>query len=601
MPAHSLFDRRGRAALLVFFLAVAAYANSLGNGLAYDDDGVIAQNPVVTGGDWRGALAGPWWPQSVAGAGLYRPVTSASFALEWGASGGSPLAFHALNVVAHAAVSVLVFLLLLELGSAAGALVGAAVFAIHPVHTEAVANVVGRAELYAAAFYLGACLLYWRGRAWTGPRRALRLVGLGALYALSLGSKEIGVTVPGALLLLELAGPRLDERAHGSGAALDGVRREGATWLLLGVVLAAYLGARFLVLGTVAGEQVAPTFAVVGPGGRVLTAVATWLQYLRLLLFPADLVSDYDPAVVFPSEGFDLGVALGLAAIAALLIVAVRAWRRAPLVTVGIAFFALAILPVSNLLFSTGTVLAERTLYLPSVGLGLVAAGLTAVVLAQPARVRRVATAAAAVAAIALLLRTVSRNPAWMSTFVVVQTLSDEHPESWRAFRGRAQGLERIGDAARAGAEWDQAVRLAPTNYTLLVQAADFHARLGDPAKADAYLRGAIRIAPELANAYQHLATQLLRRGQGRDAHRVALEGLARSGDDRVLWDLVSESYVAKGDLPAAVRAREASLGLDPSVAAGWRRMAELLEAAGDTARAQAARTRAAAAERGKV
>jgi len=186
-----------------------------------------------------------------------------------------------------------------------------------------------------------------------------------------------------------------------------------------------------------------------------------------------------------------------------------------------------------------------------------------------------------------------------MSTFVVVQTLSDEHPESWRAFRGRAQGLERVGGAAQAAAAWDQAVRLAPTNYTLLVQAADFHGRSGDAAKAEAYLRSAIRIAPELANAYQHLATQLLRRGQGREAHRAALEGLARAGDDRVLWDLVSESYVAKGDLPAAVRAREASLALDPTVAAGWRRMAELLDATGDPARAREARTRAESAEQG--
>jgi hypothetical protein len=85
----------------------------------------------------------------------------------------------------------------------------------------------------------------------------VRLVGLGLLYFLALASKEIGVTLPGALLLLELAAPRLDARR--TEPAVARVRREGATWLLLGVVLAAYLGLRFFVLGTVTGEQVAPT------------------------------------------------------------------------------------------------------------------------------------------------------------------------------------------------------------------------------------------------------------------------------------------------------------------------------------------------------
>jgi predicted Zn-dependent protease len=179
-----------------------------------------------------------------------------------------------------------------------------------------------------------------------------------------------------------------------------------------------------------------------------------------------------------------------------------------------------------------------------------------------------------------------------MSTFVVVQTLSDEHPESWRAFRGRAQGLERTGNQAAAGKEWDQAVRLAPTSYTLLVQAADFHGRHGDPFMAETYLRRAVAILPDLTNAYQHLAAHLLRRGQGREAHRVALDGLARAGGDPLLWDLVSEAYVAKGDLPAAVRARDASLAIAPEPES-WRRLAELLEAAGDSTRARDARAKA--------
>ncbi len=585
-----------RGALLVLFLALAAYANSLGNGFAYDDEGIVVQNPVVQQGNWMGAFSRPWWPSPLEGAGLYRPVTSASFAVEWPLFQGHPLGFHALNVLAHALVSLLVFLLLLTLGSAPGALAGAALFALHPVHTEAVANVVGRAELYSAFFYLSACLLYWRGSAWGGVARIIRLLALGALYLLALGSKEIGVTLPGALFLLEAFRPRMGGSREGAEGLPPLHRRlgaEAATYLLLAGLLAAYLGLRYLVLGTLAGERVAPVLELVGTRARVLTAIGLWFQYLRLLLFPVDLASDYDPGVLFPSESPDLPVLLGALVLAGLGLAALRAWKGVPLVSFGIAWFGMTVLPVSNLLFPAGTLLAERTLYLPSVGLCLAAAGVAAPVLAWPHRPRGAVLAGAVVLLLAFMVRTVLRNPSWMSTFVVQQTLHEDHPQAWRAFRARAQGLERVGETGAAAEAWDVATRLAPRDYTLLVQAGDFHGRVGDWRRGEAYLRGAVAVAPRVANAYQILAGHLLRRGEGRAGHGVALEGLARAGPDARLWALVSESYLLKGDLPGALRAREAALGVDPGAADQWRRLGEIRDFAGDSVGATAARERA--------
>ncbi|MGW8267581.1 MAG: hypothetical protein ACWGSQ_14540, partial [Longimicrobiales bacterium] len=375
---------RYRAGFFVVFLAVAAYANSLPNGFAYDDDAIITQNPVVQSGDWRMAQSGSWWPDPLDGAGLYRPLTLLSFVGEWKLFGESPLGFHALNLVFHALVSLLVFFLLLEFGPVSGALAGGVVFAIHPVHTEAVANVVGRAELHAAFYYLLACLLYWRGRFWSGPIRGLRLLGIGGLYFLALGGKEIAVTLPGALFLLEAFGPLLP---GGRGAGEEPadpeplLRRlwgEAPTFLLLALVLASYLGLRYLALGVLVGELPAPLFLAIGPGARILTAVGLWIQFLRLLLFPLDLAADYDPGVLFPSETLDWPVILGTLILVGWILAALRTRERMPLVSLGLFWFGVAILPVSNLLFPTGVLLAERTLYLPSVGLSLVAAGVAA-------------------------------------------------------------------------------------------------------------------------------------------------------------------------------------------------------------------------------
>ena len=603
-----------RGGFFVLFLAVAAYANAVPNGFAYDDQGIITNNPVVTGGDFRGAALGPWWQTSREGGGLYRPLTALSFTLEWRMLPDTPWAFHGVNVLVHGAVSVLLFLLLLQLGSVPGALAGGVLFAIHPLHTEAVANVVGRAELYAALFYLLACLLYWKGRSWSGPPRVFRLLGIGALYLLSLWSKEMGVTLPGVLLLLEAFAPALTGGGDGAGAGggheatppgpLEEfhyfgrrVVAESPVYLLLLVVLAGYLSMRFLILGSLSGEAVAPVFQLVGTRARLLTAVALWGQYLRLLLFPLDLVSDYDPGVFFPSEGVDAGVLVGGMVLVILAGVTIRCWRKAPLVSLGILWFAVSLSPVSNLFFSTGTLLAERTLYIPSMGLSLVAAWAATEVMGLDSLRRRWILAVAALTAAALLVRTLERNPSWMSTFVVIQTLNEEHPESWRAFRGRAQGLERVGELDQAAEAWDVAVALTPMNYTLLAEAGSFHSRVGNGDTGVQYLQRAVAVAPELTNAYQLLSTHLLRRGEGRAGHRVALEGLAAAGPDPELWALVSESYLLKGDLPAAVRAREAAIGLDPGDAAQWRRMAEIQEAMGEVEGAEEARRKAKALE----
>jgi len=134
---------------------------------------------------------------------------------------------------------------------------------------------------------------------------------------------------------------------------------------------------------------------------------------------------------------------------------------------------------------------------------------------------------------------------------------------------------------------------LAPMNYTLLVQAGDFHCRLGNWTSCESYLREAIRLGPSYRNGYQLLAGAMISRGFGREGHRIALEGLARTRNDRELWALVSESYILKGDLPAAVRARKAAIAADPTDAFQWGRFAEILEALGESAEAQEARQHA--------
>ena len=318
----------GRAALLVLIVAVGTFANSALNGFAYDDDAIIVRHPVVTEGRAVDALTSPYWPGVVSGTGLYRPVTLSSFALEWRLWNGHPAGFHLVNILVHVAVSVMVFLLILEMSATLPALVGGLLFAAHPVHSEAVANVVGRAELYSALFVLGACLLFWKGRELSPFWRAARLLGIGALYTMGLGSKEMAATLPALLVLFALV--RNDDVR-----VTDRVRTDLPVFLLTGALLAAFLGARFLILGSVAGDVPAPQLMGLSAGQRVLTSLAVWPHYFRLLLFPLDLVADYAPAVLFPALTWGPDVMLGLLMILGAAAAVIFLWPRERLVAFG--------------------------------------------------------------------------------------------------------------------------------------------------------------------------------------------------------------------------------------------------------------------------
>jgi len=327
-------------------------------------------------------------------------------------------------------------------------------------------------------------------------------------------------------------------------------------------------------------------------GERVLTALSVWPEYMRLLLFPLDLVADYAPAVIVTSRGVTPEVVAGIGVIMGLTVLAWLMQERTPMVTLGIAWFVVTVLPVSNLIIPAGMLLAERTLYLPSVGLSIVVAGLVARFLSTFARTRVVAPALALVVGALLFVRTVLRNPTWLDTYTVFNTLAVEHPESYVALRARAGGLARAGDVAGAREAYETAVALVPMHYAMLIEVAQFYGSRGQFARAEELLVQAVRVSPGQAQAYRLLSEYMIRQSRGRDGHRIALTGLARHGPEPNLWALVSESYVAKGDLEGAARARIAALGQAPASSRDWGRLADIYQAMGRPEEAAEARRR---------
>src|SRR5712691_13086346 len=180
-------SRDRRLYLAVAVCALVPYVPALWNGFAMDDLYIIAWNPLVHSlqGAWR-AFGAPYWPPDLGGQ-MYRPLPLATFAVDWTIAHGHPAWFHAMNLLWHAGVAVLVAALTRRWADWTAALAAGLVFAVHPVHVEAVANVVGLGELMAAA---GVCLAVYAALV----RQDVLLSG--AALVLGLLSKENAVVAP---------------------------------------------------------------------------------------------------------------------------------------------------------------------------------------------------------------------------------------------------------------------------------------------------------------------------------------------------------------------------------------------------------------------
>ena len=459
----------GRAALVAGLIAVAVYGNAYRNRWAVDDVGVVQDNALVhsIGSAW-GARFSPYWPLGgLRAAGQYRPAVILSYGADWAISGGSPTWFHVVNVLLHGFATVLVVLVLARWLGAVGGLAAGIVFAVHPVHVEAVANVVGRAESMAAIGVLGAVLAARRYRAArSAAARGSWGAAVLALAAFGMFSKESAVIAIAVIALDHVLEPR-EERLR------DATR----LYLALGALTLSWLFLWRAVASRYTADNVAVALRGLGLGGRLATMLPAYLQVLRLLTVPLDLSYNYDPQVIPQRLHIGAPALIGVASVLALLVLAILIRRKAPGVTFAIAVAALSYAPTSNLLFASGVVLGERTLYLaaiaPAAALGYVVAR------AWGARVGRPVLAAAGVLLAVYTVRTVTRTPVWRDNPTIVVDDVIAHPESYRIHLQIARVLERSGNSSGALAEFLLAGRLFPGDPFVPIAAASLAQRHG--------------------------------------------------------------------------------------------------------------------------
>jgi len=614
---RSTSSRGGRLwPVFAIALGVICHLGGLFNDFTYDDCAMVRDNPRIRSlTAFREIWLTDWWSEQSDDQPyldptrdrLYRPLTLFSFALNYALHENRPFGYHLVNLVLHALACWLVWRFARRLFDdelIAGT--AALLFAVHPVHTEAVAGVVGRGEILATVFMLGGLLaLLPRGGSPTSRRLLLSL----PLFVAALLSKETAVCFP-VMALIAL---------H----AVYGARREPlkpwftrAAWLAL--PLLAYLPLRWYALGgrlvrvklnsllflplhdATLFERIHGPFTILG-------------HYARLLLTPNNLSCDYGPAVFDPRRGPDTMTLVGLLA-AASLAAALSGYLRSVTthrrLAVCAAMFLGSYVLISNSVMLIGISFADRLMYWPSVpvvtGLAVGAAWFWKTHCAAPGarRSRMMLTRICALGLLfALGLRSIVRTADWKNNetlFAADLTTDPANPILNNAYAGilmsRARRLDAFvkaagapaAELAQATAERDKLLDLAET---LLRRSVDAEARFSDALVrfGDLHvLRGDTRRAVEclqralLLNPADMKAKRLLTRLHGDEtALRARVEDLTRIIQERP-DDLHSRTEIARalidlGRADEALPQAETAARLAPENAEALKLYAEAL------------------------
>ncbi len=572
-------DRAAVRRVLLFagpVLALLLYLPTLGHDFVFDDHAAIGLNPLVRDpGQLQRVFVTPYWNTAVRDRTLYRPLTSATFGLDHAVAGGlRPRTFHLVNVVLHGLATWLVVRLAAGLlGGTAAPLFAGLLFAAHPIHVEAVAGIVGRAELLAACGVLGTLICHRLAARATGRRATGLTAAAWVAYLIGVMAKESAIVAPILSVLDGLAFPR---------SAPTG-RRRTLLYAGYGVVLLVYLGLRVAALGSLGVGGAVPFVdnpaASAGPVEGRLTALGAVARYAGLLVWPARLSADYSfdqiPVIRWPGDPLaTIGLAVVLLTVGggALLI------RRRPAAAFALLWIAISAALASNLVVFIGTLLAERLMYLPSVGVCLLFGVLVG---AGRGRTASVCLTAGSLIVGVAAARAWVRIPEWKDDFSLYSSAAQVSPRSARI-------RYNLGNAYLREATYDE---------------------------AEAHYRAALAIYPQFADARVNLGMALVQQGravEGRDlltaavvdqprnallavnlgtAHRAAGDlvraeaefrrALAIDPDLPLAWNDLGSVHLARGEVGAAVTTLERAVDLDPRTAIYRVNLADALLAAG--------------------
>lgn len=548
----------------ILVLTALAYSPTLANGLTnWDDNDYITRNPYLRELSWTNTqlLFASFFK------GNYHPLTMLSLSLDHALGGGAVWIHHLVNGLLHLANTVLVYLCVQRLTrDQTIGLIASALFGVHPLHVESVAWVSERKDVLYAFFYLGALLAYLRYTE-SHSRRAILFYALSlGLFALSLLSKGMAVSLAPTLVAVDALlrrrplGPRiLVEKAPFF-----------ALSLVFGLVALAAQGS----VGQLHGEAQWSTLQ------RIPLASYGFVQYLWMLLVPHGLSAfhPYPPVGQIPLSYF--ASVIGVAGVAA---ATLWSWRHAPLLCFAILFFTLNIFFVLQLIPVGGVIMADRYTYLASIGFFVaIAAGGRWLERRYPSARRSLLIVLALYVGL-LALATHQRTFVWRTSLSLWDDTLARYPDIPTARLNRAVARYEIGDATGAESDLSEAIRVAPRYAAAWAHRGVIRHLRGDEIAALADLDRALVLEPS-AESYANRGAIRLSAGELDDAILDLSRALQLDPRHALAYSNRGIARLEKGLYPPALGDFQNAIALSPGYAAAHFGSGEARREIGDLA-----------------
>lgn len=570
--------------VLIVLAGVCVYANSLQGQFVWDDETLIEYNPYIK--DWAylpkifasrlGSVA------REAGA-FYRPVQTFTYLVDYSIGRLNVIGYHIVNMIWHILAALSLFGLLQALfKNHKLSLLTSLLFVVHPIHTEAVSYVSGRADSLVAFFMVLSFLLYLKHRE---RQRMFVLIGMVVGYVLALLSKELSLILLPLILFYHYAFKRpVDKKAF---------------FALLGVLISYVLWRLLVVGGASVAQGEPPTFFERFPGIFV-----SLTNYFRLLLLPIGLHMEYG-GLLFPF--LEPKAIIGMILLPIILIFVWRKKADDPFLFFAVGWFFITLLPSLNVFFAINAYMAEHWLYLPSIGFLLIVARFL-VNLFDNQQKRGIAVVVMAGLLVFYSVLTIRQNRYWNNDISFYKHMLRYSPMSSRLYNNLAKAYHdagkddelivllqsaiqlqpdnalahnNLGNAYKETGKFNEAIRhyklaikIDPTHVGPYYNLSTIYSDMGNDDEAIILLNKAIELSPYFPQSYNKLGLIYLDRGQTDKTVELLSKALKLNPDNPEIYHNFGYVYVQIGERDKAREMYEKALEADPNYAQAYHDLA---------------------------
>ena len=475
---------------IILLIAIGAilYANTFSNEFVWDDDALIKENTYIKSWHHISDIFSKDLYYHKCGANYYRPTQSLSFMLDYHLWRLKPFGYHLTNMILHILCACILFFLIntISNGNQKLSLITSLIFITHPVHTQAVTYISGRADPLAGLFFLLSIFLYIKS-----SRKRSTPIYLCSIFSfiLALLSKESALVLPFVLMLYDAIFNR-------------SLRSAKYRYMHFFTVIIAYISLRLFFVSFRANHSLfigADTNLYL----RFLTSFKITESYLRMLFFPLDL--HMDRSLPWADSILNRDILLSIILLTLLLVFTFRISKHSKIALFGTGWFLINLFPVSGIP-PLKAVIAEHWMYLPSIGLFLAITELCLKMLSNKSAFKQTAASSLFIIIITFFsITTINRNRDWKNPIIFYQKTLQYVPDSPRLHNNIGNVYMKSNQIQKAIYHYKKAIELKPDYAMAYNNLGLVYSKQGEHNLQISCFKKAIELKPDYATAYNNL------------------------------------------------------------------------------------------------